>query len=67
LHDLSGHLQGGIPNRDIAALQAYWQVFPSLRNSLFAEDRPGYSKALISTAHVKPTILNHPEFIAFAQ
>jgi len=67
LHDLSGHLQGGIPNRDIAALQAYWQVFPSLRNTLFAEDRPGYSKALISTAQVKPTILNHPEFIAFAE
>jgi len=67
LHDLSGHLQGGIPNRDIDALQAYWQVFPSLRSSLFAELRPGYSKALISTAQVKPTILNHPEFIAFAQ
>lgn len=66
LHDLSGHLQGGIPNRDIAALQAYWQVFPSLRHSLFAELRPGYSQALISTAQVKPTILNHPEFIAFA-
>jgi len=67
LHDLSGHLQGGIPNRDIAALQAYWQVFPSLRDTLFAEDRPGYSKALISTAQVKPTLLNHPEFTAFAQ
>jgi type I restriction enzyme M protein len=67
LHDLSGHLQGGIPNRDIASLQAYWQVFPSLRHSLFAELRPGYSKALISTAQVKPTILNHPEFIAFAE
>jgi type I restriction enzyme M protein len=67
LHDLSAHLQGGIPNRDIAALQAYWQVFPSLRNSLFAEHRTGYSKALISTAQVKATILNHPEFTAFAQ
>jgi type I restriction enzyme M protein len=67
LHDLSGHLQGGIPNRDIAALQAYWQVFPSLRHSLFAELRPGYNQALISTAQVKPTILNHPEFIAFAE
>ena len=67
LHDLSGHLQGGIPNRDIAALQAYWQVFPSLRHSLFAELRPGYSQALISTKQVKPTILNHPEFIAFAE
>ena len=60
LHDLSGHLQGGIPNRDIAALQAYWQVFPSLRNSLFAElpprlqqspdlDRPG------QTHHIEPS------------
>lgn len=67
LHDLSGHLQGGIPNRDIAALQAYWQVFPSLRSSLFSELRPGYNQALISTAQVKPTILNHPEFIAFAE
>ncbi|MCQ8105298.1 type I restriction-modification system subunit M [Methylomonas sp. SURF-2] len=67
LHDLSGHLQGGIPNRDIDALQHYWQVFPSLRHSLFAELRPGYSQALISTAQVKPSILNHPEFIAFAE
>lgn len=67
LHDLSGHLQGGIPNRDIDALQHYWQVFPSLRNALFTEDRPGYSKGLISTNQVKPTILNHHEFTAFAQ
>ena len=67
LHDLSGHLQGGIPNRDIDALKAYWQVFPDLRRHLFAEYRPGYSKALITTTEVKPTILNHPEFTTFAQ
>ena len=67
LHDLSGHLQGGIPNRDIDALKAYWQVFPDLRRHLFAEYRPGYSKALITTTQVKPTILNHPEFTTFAQ
>ena len=67
LHDLSGHLQGGIPNRDIDALKAYWQVFPDLRRHLFAEYRLGYSKALITTTQVKLTILNHPEFTAFAQ
>jgi len=67
LHDLSAHLQGGIPKRDIDALQRYWQVFPSLRNTLFAEDRPGYCKALIPAAQVKTTILNHSEFTAFAQ
>ncbi|MEF3073497.1 type I restriction-modification system subunit M [Methylobacter sp. Wu1] len=67
LHDLSAHLQGGIPNRDIDALASYWRVFPSLRNTLFAGHRPGYSKALIAASQVKATILNHPEFTAFAQ
>lgn len=67
LHDLSAHLQGGIPQRDIDALQRYWQVFPSLRDTLFVEDRPGYCRALIAAAQVKTTILNHPEFEAFAR
>ena len=30
LHDLAAHLHGGIPNRDIDALGAYWEVFPGL-------------------------------------
>lgn len=67
LHDLSAHLKGGIPERDIEALNAYWQVFPSLRAKLFAPDRPGYVKALVSASQVKTTILAHPEFTAFAQ
>ncbi|UCG19442.1 MAG: type I restriction-modification system subunit M [Thiotrichales bacterium] len=66
LHDLSGHLQGGIPNADIDALSGYWQVFPSLRASLFAPARAGYSEALVSASAVKSTILAHPEFTAFA-
>lgn len=67
LHDLSAHLQGGIPKRDIDALQRYWQVFPSLRDTLFTEDRPGYCRALIAAEQVKTTILHHPEFEAFAR
>ncbi len=67
LHDLSAHLQGGIPQRDIDALQCYWQLFPSLRATLFTDERPGYSKGLVEAAQVKNTILNHPEFITFAQ
>ncbi len=35
LHDLDAHLNGGIPERDIDALQDYWQVFPTLRQRLF--------------------------------
>lgn len=67
LHDLSAHLKGGIPERDIEALSAYWQVFPSLRAELFAADRPGYAKALVKASQVKTTILAHPEFTAFAE
>lgn len=67
LHDLGAHLNGGIPDADINALQAYWDVFPNLRKTLFAKsDRSGYSKSLVAASQVKATILNHPEFSAFA-
>lgn len=68
LHDLEAHLRGGIPNRDIDALSAYWDVFPSLRAELFeAGDRPGYSQAKVEPHAIKPLILAHPEFRAFAE
>ena len=66
LHDLSAHLKGGIPNRDIDALERYWQVFPSIRATLFKATHKGYSEALVKAAEVKTTILNHAEFKTFA-
>ena len=66
LHDLSAHLQGGIPNRDIDALEHYWQVFPSIRDTLFKPERDGYSHALVEATQVKSTILAHQEFKDFA-
>lgn len=67
LHDLSAHLQGGIPNRDVDALDCYWQIFPSIRATLFKPAREGYSEALINASEVKNTILNHVEFKSFAR
>lgn len=67
LHDLCAHLQGGIPNRDIDALDTYWQVFPNLRSTLFKPAREGYSQALIAANQVKGHILAHPEFKDFAR
>ena len=40
LHDLGAHLHGGIPNRDIDPLGAYWAVFPALRKRLFGPGAP---------------------------
>ena len=68
LHDLDAHLNGGIPDTDIDALDDYWQVFPTLRNVLFqANGRPGYSDPLVETQHVKTMILNHSEFLSYQQ
>lgn len=67
LHDLDAHLNGGIPNRDIDALDAYWTVFPSLRASLFkGNGRPGYSDPGVAATEVKSTILACPEFATFS-
>ena len=69
LHDLDAHLNGGIPDTDIDALDAYWTVFPTLRNALFkvSNGRPGYSDPLVEAQHVKTTIRSHPEFTVYQQ
>jgi type I restriction enzyme M protein len=66
IQDLEAHLRGGIPNRDLDALEAYWQVFPTLRETLFCPaDRPGYSQPKVEASQVKTTIRNHADFQAF--
>src|SRR5690606_31048422 len=66
IHDLVAHLHGGIPQRDIAALDAYWRVFPGLQADLFAPaGHEGYYQARVPAAQVRNTILNHPEFATF--
>ena len=67
LHDLAGHLQGGIPNQDVDQLQQFWQVFPNLRDSLFTPLRAGYSQITLPASDIKAHILQHPEFTAFAE
>lgn len=67
IQDLTAHLQGGIPQRDLDNLAAYWEVYPNLKNELFQELRPGYSKLLPAIAQIKETIFSYPEFVAFRQ
>lgn len=66
LHDLSAHLQGGIPNSDIDALEHFWQVFPNIRATLFKPTRTGYCQCLVDASQVKNNILAHSEFKEFA-
>lgn len=66
LQDIDGHLRGGIPDRDLDALDRYWKVFPSVRQVLFeSADRPGYSHLKVDPTEVKATIFAHSEFTSF--
>ena len=66
LQDITAHLCGGIPNRDIDDLSRYWQVFPSVRASLFAPHaRTGYSQLTVAAGDIKSTIFGHSEFTTF--
>jgi type I restriction enzyme M protein len=72
LQDIDGHLRGGIPERDLDALDAYWKVLPSVRGVLFEEfdktgGRLGYARLKPALTEVKPAILGHAEFAAFQQ
>lgn len=63
--DIDGHLRGGIPQADIDALGAYWEICPKLKTTLFAECRPGYVELKVEKSDIKQTIFEHPEFTAF--
>jgi len=62
LQDLQAHLYGGIPDRDLDTLSAYWDAFPTLRSQLFSTSRPGYCNLTIDVSKIQQTILDSPEF-----
>lgn len=67
LQDIEAHLRGGIPERDIDALEAYWQVCPHLREALFRPLRPGYLELAVPPSELKATITAHPQFAGYLE
>lgn len=65
IQDLSAHLNGGIPQKDIDALQEYWEVYPNLRRELFTPIREGYSQLNVDKAAIKTTIYEHSDFTQY--
>lgn len=66
LQDITAHLHGGVPERDIDALADFWDVMPTLRATLFGPNpRKGYADPLVAPDQVRTTIRNHPDFAAF--
>ena len=72
LQDITGHLRGGIPARDLddplSPLAAYWQVLPGVRSGFFeSAGHAGYFRLKLPAPELKPAILGHAEFSAFNQ
>lgn len=67
VHDLTAHLHGGIPRRDVDDLDRYWQVMPDLRSVLFEPaGREGYVQPAVAADQVRQKVEAHPQFDAFA-
>ena len=69
IQDIEAHLRGGIPKRDVDALDQYWTVYPSLKNHLFSaiKERPEYYQLNIANEEIKNAIYSHPEFVEYGK
>ncbi|MES2210156.1 MAG: class I SAM-dependent DNA methyltransferase [Chloroflexota bacterium] len=66
--DIGAHLEGGIPEADVRALEGYRDVFPEVVGSLFGPgDRPGYCRLTVDPQAIRATVFGHDEFGAFAK
>jgi len=65
IQDIEAHLKGGIPITDIDDLSNFWEVYPTLRKSLFEKINDKYSKLTIENEQIKDEIYSHSEFESF--
>lgn len=66
LQDINAHLNGGIPAADVNSMQAYWDVYPSLKGILFQPLREGYYCPVVDKEKIVSTITSQAEFIEHA-
>lgn len=68
IQDIAAHLQGGIPSADIDALQKYWDVYPTMKESLFRiNGREGYYDLKVENEKIKEAVFEHQEFILYSE
>jgi type I restriction enzyme M protein len=67
IQDIDAHLNGGIPDSDIDALDKYWKVYPTLKADLYQPERQGYSNLQVTHDQINSSIYEHNEFVAFTK
>lgn len=61
--DIYATMFGGIPMNEIACLEEYWEAFPSLKKTLFAESAIPYVQ--LATTEIKNAIKENEDVIEF--
>ena len=68
IQDIEAHLKGDIPKKDIDDLDKYWEVYPNIRQALFAPSkRKNYEALKIESVKIKSTIFEHEEFKKYSE
>ncbi|MDP2338641.1 MAG: type I restriction-modification system subunit M [Bacteroidota bacterium] len=68
IQDIAAHLLGGIPEVDVNALEAYWSVYPNMREELFKPNgRAGYVDSIFPKDQIKSAIFSHREFVLYSK
>jgi type I restriction enzyme M protein len=68
VQDLSAHLLGGIPAADVDLLSNFWEVYPSMKDLLFASNgREGYYELNVPKDQIRDAIFGHQEFLVYKE
>jgi type I restriction enzyme M protein len=67
IQDIEGHLKGGIPRRDVEGMNTFWEVYPGLKEELFAPLREGYLELKPEKDAINEVIFSYPEFISYSK
>ena len=68
IQDIEAHLKGDIPKRDIDDLNQYWEVYPNIRQTLFAPSkRKNYESLIVDNSEIKTIIFEHDEFKKYSE
>lgn len=62
LQNIRAHIHGGIPEIDIESLNKYWDVFPTLKESLVKEYNDGFYSLKVTKEDIRKTIYSNDEF-----
>lgn len=62
LQDISAHISGGIPDRDIKKLDEYWSIFVGLKEKLFKSFRDKYSELKIQPEDIRDFVFEDSKF-----